>query len=132
MVLYKLTDEDEAIAQHRMISSLPPPHKSDLNFLQLWLVRPGMGDCAFRGGDRDIYEGKHASGLGTLATRIGEIDPLTRFLLYALPRIYHCAVVSPLYNLLGKWVKVNHHVLLLCLLADTYLSRNQKFAPQSL
>ena len=89
-----------------MISRIPPPHKSDLNFLQLWLIRPGMGDCAFRGADRDIYDQKYASGLGTLATKVGEIDAFTRILLYTLPKIYHLTIIAPLYNLFGKWVKV--------------------------
>jgi len=104
--VYKLTKEDEAIAQHKMISSIPPPHKSDLEFLQLWLVRPGMGDCAFTGADRDIYDGKQTSGLGTLATKTSEADLLTRVLLYALPKLYHCVIVDPLYRLFGRWVKV--------------------------
>ncbi|TAQ89112.1 hypothetical protein B7494_g2578 [Chlorociboria aeruginascens] len=102
---HKLIVKDEAIAQHRMISSISKPHKSDLKFLQQWLERPGMGDCEFTGADRDIYESHHASGLGSLALKSGDIDPLTKSLLYMLPRLYHYIVVTPLYNVFGRWVK---------------------------
>ena len=88
-----------------MISNIPQPHKSDLKFLQRWLDRPNMGNCSFVGADRHIYD-TNTSGLGTLASNNGEVDPLTRLLLYSLPKLYHWTIVDPLYRLLGTWVKV--------------------------
>lgn len=87
-----------------MISNLPQPHKSDLKFLQSWLDRPSMGNCSLVGTDRRIYE-TNISGLGTLAPASGEVDPLTRLLLYSLPKLYHWGVVDPLHRLFGGWVK---------------------------
>jgi hypothetical protein len=66
-----------------------------------------MGNCSLIGADRDIYE-TNVSGLGTLASNNGDVDPLTRFLLYSLPKLYHWTVVDPLYRLLGRWVKVQY------------------------
>ncbi|KAE9367093.1 hypothetical protein N431DRAFT_418207 [Stipitochalara longipes BDJ] len=94
----------EAIAQHQMITNIPKPHKSDLKSLQLWLERPSGGNCSFVGADRYVYE-KNTSGLGTLASKNGTVDPLTRVLLYSLPKLYHSLIVDPLHRLLGKWVK---------------------------
>jgi hypothetical protein len=93
------------MAQHQMISNLPQPHKSDLAFLQGWLERPNMGNCSFVGADRLVYE-TNISGLATLASSSGSVDPLTRLLLYSLPKLYHRVVVYPLYLLIGRWVKV--------------------------
>ena len=90
-----------------MISNLPQPHKSDLKFLQSWLDRPSMGNCSLVGTDRRIYE-TNISGLGTLAPASGEVDPLTRLLLYSLPKLYHWGVVDPLHRLFGGWVKVQY------------------------
>lgn len=100
-----MEEPDKAIAQHQMIFKIPPPHKSDLKFLQQWLNRPNMGNCSFVGADRHVYE-TNISGLGTLASNSGEVDPMTKFLLYYLPKLYHWAIVNPLYYVLGKWVKV--------------------------
>ena len=96
-----------------MISNLPQPHKSDLKFLQRWLDRPGMGNCSFVGADRHIYD-TNTSGLGTVTSNNGKVDPLTRFFLYSLPKLYHWAIVDPLYRLLGRWVKVFHQPPLQC------------------
>lgn len=107
-----------------MISNLPQPHKSDLKFLQRWLDRPNMGNCSFVGADRHIYE-TNTSGLGTLAPNNGKVDPLTRLLLYSLPKLYHRAIVDPLYHLVGIWVKVLHEPFFQShCIAD--FSRNQK------
>ncbi|KAN0089867.1 hypothetical protein V8E51_018446 [Hyaloscypha variabilis] len=94
----------EAIAQHQMISSIPQPHKSDLKFLQRWLERPNMGNCSLVGADRRVYD-TNTFGLGSLASKHGNIDPLTSLLLYSLPNLYHRLIVRPLYRLLGTWVK---------------------------
>jgi hypothetical protein len=107
-----------------MISNIPQPHKSDLKFLQQWLERPNMGNCSFVGADRHVYE-TNTSGLGTLASKNGNVDPLTRLLLYSLPKLYHWVIVDPLYRLLGTWVKVFHWPPLHCYcIAD--FCRNQK------
>jgi len=87
-----------------MISKVPPPHESDLKFLQQWLSRPNMGNCSFVGADRHIYE-RNTSGLMSLAMNDVDNDPLTKALLYSVPRLYHRAVVDPLHRLFGKWVK---------------------------
>ncbi|KIM97352.1 hypothetical protein OIDMADRAFT_130539 [Oidiodendron maius Zn] len=91
-------DPERQKSQHQMISNLPQPHKSDLKFLQSWLDRPSMGNCSLVGTDRRIYE-TNISGLGTLAPASGEVDPLTRLLLYSLPKLYHWGVVDPLHRL---------------------------------
>jgi hypothetical protein len=88
-----------------MISNLTQPHKSDLKFLQRWLDRPSMGNCSFVGADRHVYQ-ENTSGLGTLASNNKEVDALTRLVLYYVPKLYHMAVVDPIYWVLGTWVKV--------------------------
>jgi hypothetical protein len=90
-----------------MVSSLPPPHKNDLNFLQQWLERPNLGNCSFIGADCYIYERENAEGLVTLSSNRGEEDPLTQLLLHMLPRIYHHGLVVPFHKLFGKYIKVN-------------------------
>ena len=107
-----------------MVFNIPQPHKSDLKFLQKWLDRPNMGNCSFVGADRNIYE-TNISGLGILASNNREIDPLTRLLLHSLPKLYHWAVVDPLYRLLGKWVKVLYETPRQCY-CITGFYRNQK------
>lgn len=98
---------DEAISQHRMMNSLPPPGKHDLQFLQDWLERPSMGNCSFIGADCDLYEEHKASGLATLAPHGGEMDIMTSIIINVLPRVCHWAVVKPLHNFCGFWLKVN-------------------------
>jgi hypothetical protein len=113
-----------------MISSIPQPHKSDLKFLQRWLERPNMGNCSLVGADRHVYN-TNTSGLGSLASKHGNIDPLTSLLLYSLPSLYHRLIVGPLYRLLGTWVKVLHCQLLqfYCM---TDLCRSQKAMCQTI
>ena len=72
-----------------------------------------MGNCSFIGADRHIYE-TNISGLGSLATANVEVDLLTTVLIYSLPKLYHWAVVDPLYRLLGRWVKVNYIMRCFC------------------
>lgn len=83
------------------------PNSCDLNFLQQWLERPDLGNCAFVGADCDIYETHKSAGLAALGSGRGEVDALTRFLVNMLPNIYHRAIVNPLYNICGQWIKVS-------------------------
>jgi hypothetical protein len=103
-----------------MITGLPAPNSYDLKFLQQWLERPKLGNCAFIGGDCDVYETHKSSGLATLASRGREEDAVTRLLVNALPNIYHKAVVNPLHRICGWWIKVslNSGVRYTCLTAD--------------
>ena len=86
-----------------MVSSLPQPHKQDLKFLQQWLERPSMGNCSFVGADRHIYNSE--AGLVTVISSSKDIDPLTRYFLHTLPRVYHNTVVTLCHRLFKKWVK---------------------------
>ncbi|KAG0650167.1 hypothetical protein D0Z07_2935 [Hyphodiscus hymeniophilus] len=93
----------KAIAQHRMITSLPAPNANDHKFLQQWLERPTLGNCSFIGADCDVYN--QPAGLGTLAQRGGEADAMTRLLINLFPTIYHRGIVDPLHRICGKWIK---------------------------
>jgi len=101
----KLKEYYEAIAQHRMITALPAPNSYDLKFLQQWLERPQLGNCAFVGADCDVYEAHKAAGLVSLASHGREVDAMTRLLVHKLPSLYHRAVVNPLHRFCGWWIK---------------------------
>ena len=90
-----------------MITGLPAPSAYDLKFLQQWLERPNLGNCAFVGADCDVYENHESNGLVTLVSKGGEVDAMTRLLVNVLPTIYHWAVVDPLHQLCGRWIKVS-------------------------
>lgn len=87
-----------------MITGLPAPNTHDLKFLQKWLEHPNLGNCTFIGADCDVYG--TSVGLGTLATRGGEVDAMTKLLVNVLPAIYHWGIVHPLHRICGKWIKV--------------------------
>ncbi|PVH80362.1 hypothetical protein DL98DRAFT_532145 [Cadophora sp. DSE1049] len=101
----KLREYYKAIAQHRMITGLPAPNSYDLRFLQGWLERPRLGNCAFVGADSDVYEKHKQNGLVALAARGREVDAMTRFLVNTLPKSYHWIVVHILHRLCGWWIK---------------------------
>jgi hypothetical protein len=65
-----------------------------------------MGNCSFVGADAHIYDSQHVAGLATFGSGTGAVDPLTCFLLFTLPKIYHCLIVGPCHNILGRWIKV--------------------------
>jgi hypothetical protein len=102
-----LTGIDKAIAHHRMITGLPAPTSYDLNFIQQWLERPRLGNCAFTGADCDVYDPHNCNGLITLALGGGQMDAMTRLLVNVLPNIYHWGFVHPIYRICGRWIKVN-------------------------
>lgn len=101
----KMKEYYKAIAQHRMITGLPAPNSHDLKFLQYWLERPRLGNCAFVGADSDVYEKDNQNGLVTLAARGREVDAMTRSLVNTLPKLYHWIIVYTLHKLCGWWIK---------------------------
>jgi len=101
-----LTIIDKTIAHHRMRTGLPAPTSYDLNFLQQWLERPRLGNCAFIGADCDVYEPQNSKGLVTLASGGGRVDAMTRLLVNVLPNICHWGFVHPVHQLCGWWIKV--------------------------
>ncbi|KAH7355248.1 hypothetical protein BKA65DRAFT_549316 [Rhexocercosporidium sp. MPI-PUGE-AT-0058] len=101
----KLKEYYEAISQHRMMTSLPAPSSYDLKFLQQWLERPGLGNCALVGADSDVYENHKKSGLVTLAARQREVDAMTRLFVDKLPKLFHWVIVHPLHRFCGWWIK---------------------------
>lgn len=107
-----------------MVNVLPPPTRYDLKFLQGWLERPSLGNCAFTGADYDVYE--RPAGLATLARGGGEVDAMTKLLVNVLPNLYHWGIVHPLHRICGKWIKVIYTHGSTMKAAHTEFCRNRK------
>ena len=47
---------DEALILQRLIVQFPAPNSKDLDFLQVWMADPKMGNVYLLGADSDIWE----------------------------------------------------------------------------
>lgn len=95
---------DNAASQHQQIRSVQKPYRIDLSFLQHWLERPGFGNHALIGRDRNVWEAKQ--GLMSLAKGPGELDVFTKRLLFFLPKAFDTLIIRPYHAVFHRWLKV--------------------------